>query len=145
MNDFPGKWSMHCWGANDFRNKCCLNVGSNEFYCVRTQQVFNPIVFSKRFILAPSNPTSWIINPLSSVEGEPLILSVRMTSSSMMPFLLAILFVFLGTTAAQSSSSSCDSSIYVEKIHSWNKVDVWWIHSFSFQNCYRKPTCLIIH
>merc|ERR1712098_927656 len=49
------------------------------------------------------------------------ILSVRMTSSSMMPFLLAILFVFLGTTAAQYSSSSCDSSIYVEKIHSWNK------------------------
>jgi len=42
-----------------------------------------------------------------------------MTSSSMMPFLLAILFVFLGTTAAQASS--CDSSIYVEKIHSWNK------------------------
>ena len=52
MNDFPGKWSMHWWGANNFRNKCCLNVGSNEFYCVRTQQVFNPIVFSKRSILA---------------------------------------------------------------------------------------------
>ena len=72
MNDFHRKWSMHWWGANNFRNKCCLNVGSNEFYCVRTQQVFNPIVFSERFTLAPSNPTSWIINPLSSVKGEPL-------------------------------------------------------------------------
>merc|ERR1712107_436392 len=43
----------------------------------------------------------------------------RMTFSSMMPFLLAILSVLLGTTAAQASS--CDSSIYVENIHSWNK------------------------
>ena len=33
---------------------------------------------------------------------------------------LAILFALLGSTFAQS----CDPSIYVEKIHSWNKVEM---------------------